>query len=133
MPLREYVVEKVIELSYLDKIGGVEALRKLIPILYENVVNNEALSPFFENMEMKTQIKTFLNLSKCILCDDPEITSQFNLKEAHQKLNITNENFNTFLKLFQISLKQINVTNKLIKEISKEKINKLKDQIISQK
>ena len=50
--LKKYIIMQN-QSSYLKQIGGKETLKRLVPILYENVLNDESLKKFFKGLDMK--------------------------------------------------------------------------------
>ena len=52
LPLKTSILKKKAA-TYLHKIGGKTAMKELIPILYENVLNDSELKVFFKGLDMK--------------------------------------------------------------------------------
>ena len=94
--------------TYLKMRGGKKILHKLIPILYENVLNDETLKLYFKGLDMELQINKFIQLCKCIL--KTRNLSQIqrnctNLKAVHKEMNLSGKDFELFLMYFKKSLK----------------------------
>ena len=52
LPLKTSILKKKAA-NYYHKIGGKTAMKELIPILYENVLNDSELKVFFKGLDMK--------------------------------------------------------------------------------
>ena len=52
LPLKTSILKKKAA-TYYHKIGGKTAMKELIPILYENVLNDSELKVFFKGLDMK--------------------------------------------------------------------------------
>ena len=79
-------------MTIYDQIGGFTAVRKLIVEFYNRVLDDESLSPIFQNTDLERiidhQTKFF-----AMLLGGPVSYTDKEIKLIHARLGLTNENF----------------------------------------
>lgn len=83
--------------SYFDLIGGPAVVRSAITILYDRVLADPELAPFFEGMDMN-QLRAHQRAFFTSALDGPQVYTGRDLGEAHAHLAITDAAFDRILK-----------------------------------
>ncbi len=102
--------------SIYARLGGQEAIDAAIDIFYKKVLADDRVNHFFEDINMKAQIrkqKEFLGAA----FGGPIPWEGKDMRSAHKGLDITEEHFGAIAEHLQASLKELKVDEGLIKEI----------------
>ena len=79
-----------------------EDIAILIDHFYKKVVSDPILSPYFENLNWEKHLPKMQKFWCFVLLDEPGYTT--NVTEMHRKLPLTNQHFDQWLKLFNLSV-----------------------------
>lgn len=82
-------------LSLFDRMGGAEKLRKIVEEMYQRVLGDESLAPFFEHVAMdKLRKMQFEFLASAL--DGPVSYAGAELTQIHRGRGITSRHFSAF-------------------------------------
>ncbi|KAL4427204.1 hypothetical protein ABPG74_013408 [Tetrahymena malaccensis] len=129
-PLRKDVVFTQ-STSIYDQIGGEKAMEQAVEIFYKKMLEDPKVSSFFKPIDMNKQKqmqKAFLTMA----LGGPKEYKGRNMKDAHSNLNLTDEHFDVTVGHLIGTLKQLNVDDKIIKQIGVQ-IEPLRKDIVSAK
>ncbi|EAR82986.2 protozoan/cyanobacterial globin family protein (macronuclear) [Tetrahymena thermophila SB210] len=129
-PLRKDVVFTQ-STSIYDQIGGEKAMEQAVEIFYKRMLEDPKVSGFFKPIDMtkqKQMQKAFLAMA----LGGPKEYKGRNMKDAHSHLNLTDEHFDVTVGHLIGTLKQLNVDDKIIKQIGVQ-IEPLRKDIVSSK
>ena len=78
--------------SIYDQMGGFTSVRKIVVSFYDRVLDDEKLAPIFAKSEMQTVIDHQTKFIAMLL-GGPASYSDEEIKKIHDKLTISNEDF----------------------------------------
>ncbi|MGB5686795.1 MAG: group 1 truncated hemoglobin, partial [Candidatus Electrothrix sp.] len=134
LPTVEYKLKKAsshsnkIEGSLYEKIGGKLAIDKTVDLLYKRILADDRLSGFFAGVNMVRQ----LSMQKAFLTGvtgGPSIFTGRSLAAVHDRLGLTDEHYDIFLKHLDATLKEIGVSAELVQE-AVDVANNFRDDIL---
>ena len=102
--------------SLFERIGGMQAVNAAVDIFYQKVLNDEIISHFFKNTDMKTQAakqKAFLAYA----FGAPMAYTGKTMRKAHAHMSLTEAHFNAVATHLVDTLKELNVPQNLIDEV----------------
>lgn len=106
------------EQSVYERIGGENAVKATVVKLYEKILLDELLSPFFENIDISKLRVSQTAFIKMAL-GGPHNYSGEGLRKAHEGLvtqGLSDEHFNAVAGHLSESMRELNVPDELIKE-----------------
>lgn len=112
-------MEKELEVSLFDRLGGLDALNAVVELFYSKVLADDSISHFFTDTDMDAQsgkMKAFLGY----VCGAKGPLAVYNgkrMKEAHAHLKIQEAHFNAVASHLVATLKELNVPQNLIDEV----------------
>ena len=102
--------------SIYARLGGQPAIDAAVDLFYKKVLADEKVNFFFEDVNMKAQIrkqKEFLGAA----FGGPKPWTGKDMRTAHKHLDLTEEHFGAIAGHLEATLKELKVDSKLIKEI----------------
>jgi len=102
--------------SVFDRIGGMPAVNAAVDIFYQKVISDESISHFFKHIDMERQsgkLKGFLAYA----FGAPMKYSGKSMREAHARMNLTEDHFNAVAGHLVATLNQLSVPDELIDEV----------------
>lgn len=79
-------------ISHYDRLGGVDAIRAAVDALYERILRDDDLAPYFAGVDL-ARVKRHQVLLLCSLLGGPETYDGRPLDEAHHGLGVTSTDF----------------------------------------
>jgi hemoglobin len=79
-------------ISHYDRLGGVDAIRAAVDALYERILRDDHLAPYFAGVDV-ARVKRHQVLLLCSLLGGPETYDGRALDEAHRGLGVTSTDF----------------------------------------
>lgn len=114
--------------SLYEKLGGEEAIGKVVDYFYKNVLADESVSHFFENTDMEKQRRHQTKFLSFAL-GGPNQYSGNSMAKAHTGMNIQPEHFQSIANHLRDALQHFNVKDEDINEALAH-VASLKDDII---
>lgn len=111
-----------------DRLGGQDAISKVVDVFYEKVLDDEAVNHFFKDTDMEKQ-RRHQSLFISWALGGPNQYSGRSMELAHKGMNLNEEHFGAIADHLASSLREFNVPENDINEVL-EKISTMKDQII---
>ncbi len=102
--------------SLFDKLGGAAAIDAAVDIFYRKVLADDRVSHFFDTVDMESQHvkqKAFLTMA----FGGPNSYTGKDMREAHKRMNLTEEHFNAVAENLVATLKDLNVNEDDINEV----------------
>ena len=96
------------------KLGGEKAIHTFAETMYEHVIKDELLYPFFRNLDMQKQINMFSKFLQHIFGRKPYNGTQ--LRTAHERLGLRDKHFNRIICLLGEAMGTLGVPPELVKE-----------------
>jgi hemoglobin len=96
------------------KLGGEKAIDTFAECMYELVIQDELLKPFFRNLDMNRQITMFSKFLQHIFGRKPYNGTQ--LRTAHERLGLRDKHFNKIICLLGEAMGSLGVPPDLVKE-----------------
>lgn len=90
--------------TLFQKYGGYERVFKVVSLFYEKILADEAVSDFFDDVDMEGLIRHQTNFVGMVLGGPANQYTGRDLKAAHQGLSISHEHFNRVAEHLQSSL-----------------------------
>lgn len=103
--------------SLYEKIGGKDAVEAAVGVFYEKVMADPVVNHFFTDVDMKRQMgkqRFFLTYA----FGGAEHYEGKNMRDAHKHLDLTDEHFQAIANHLTATLKELNVADDLIAEVS---------------
>ncbi len=97
------------ELSLFDRLGGESAIESIVRVLYERVLADEELRPFFEKTPMDKQ-RAMQHDFLCAALGGSLTYTGRSLGHAHQGLGITTRHFAKFVQHLLDALRSIGIS-----------------------
>ncbi|MEH7119263.1 group 1 truncated hemoglobin [Neobacillus vireti] len=120
-----------VEQSIYEKIGGQEAIGKVVDYFYnELVLKDETVNQFFENTNMEKQ-KSHQTKFISFALGGPNRYSGQSMAKAHQGMNLQPEHFNAIVKHLHEALRHYGVSEADIDE-ALTRVASLRDDILYQ-
>jgi len=104
------------EKTLFDKIGGMDAVNAAVDIFYVKVLADDTINHFFNKTDMPAQIgkqRAFLAFA----FGAPLAYTGKNMRDAHAKMNLTEDHFNAVVGHLVATLKELNVADNLIDQV----------------
>lgn len=120
------------ELSLYDRIGGEPAVKKAVDVLHRKVMADPKISPFFENVDITTQIELQTAFLSMIFGNKDYQYSIKDLRKLHQYLveaGLKDVHFKRLLGHLNSSLKELELPNHEIDSI-REKMGSMRDNVL---
>ena len=108
-------------LSLYERIGGTAAVDAAVDVFYRKVLSDYRINRFFDNIDMKKQAikqKAFFTVA----FGGPNNYTGTDMRHAHGrlvKMGLNNDHFNSVMEHLEATLKELNVTQELIEEVTK--------------
>jgi hemoglobin len=108
-------------LSLYERIGGAAAVDAAVDVFYSKVLSDYRINRFFDNIDMKKQAikqKAFFTVA----FGGPNNYTGSDMRHAHArlvKIGLNNDHFNVVMEHLEATLKELNVTQELIEEVTK--------------
>ena len=103
------------DIPLYHRIGGDKAMEVAVDLFYRKVLEDDLVSPFFEDVDMDSQRlkqKNFLSMA----FGGPYQFSGLDLRKSHKRLvedmGLTDAHFDRLLQLFKESLEELNISEK---------------------
>lgn len=118
------------EQSLYDKVGGAEAIEKVVDYFYhELVLKDESVKQFFEETDMDKQIRHQAKFISFAL-GGPNQYSGKSMAKAHEGMNLQPEHFNAIVKHLHDALAHFGVSESDI-DTALTKVATLRDDILN--
>jgi hemoglobin len=91
--------------SLYDAVGGFAVISKIVLSFYGRVLESEAISGYFADVDMKRLIDHQTKFI-CSLLGGPASFSDEQIRHAHRSVQITDDAFNEITRLFTDSLRE---------------------------
>lgn len=104
--------------SLFDQVGGEEAVRQLVIKLYTKILQDELLSPFFENVSVE-RLRTSQRAFIMMALGGPNSYTGKSLRHAHQPLvdrGLNDQHFNAVKMHMSAAMKELGVPHILIEQ-----------------
>ena len=102
--------------TLFERIGGAAALKAAVDLFYKKVLADRSLAPFFEDVNLKA-LKASQHAFFSQALGGPAAYKGRKMKDAHARLNITQEHFNTVAGHLQASLLELRVPSALVQQV----------------
>jgi hemoglobin len=105
--------------SLFERIGGEGAVLAAVELLYEKILGDEKLRPFFDGLDIDAQVKKQVSFMTLAFGGPPGYSGK-DLRTAHASLvsrGLTDEHFNAVATHLEASLKELGVGEDLIREV----------------
>jgi len=105
--------------SLYERIGGKEAVSAAVNLMYDKILNDDLLTPFFEGVDLNRQRRSQTAFVLMALGGPNNYTGQ-NLRDAHAPLvakGLDEEHFNAVAGHLTDALQELNVPKELIAEV----------------
>ena len=96
------------EQSLFNKYGGFSTIHEIVRNFYADVLSEDSLKHYFENISMEVLVKHQSDFLSQVLGGPIQYKGR-TLREAHQTLNITRANFDLVAQLLQENLEDAGV------------------------
>jgi hemoglobin len=106
------------EKSLYERIGGAVAIKATVVKLYDKILSDDLLAPFFENVQMETLRRSQIGFITMAFGGNHQYTGG-QLRQAHQPLvakGLTDMHFNAVAGHLAASMKELGVSDDLIAE-----------------
>ncbi|WP_459209832.1 group I truncated hemoglobin [Aquimarina rhabdastrellae] len=117
--------------TLFERIGGMEAVNAAVEIFYKKVLEDETISHFFTNTDMKKQLakqKAFLAYA----FGAPLAYTGKNMRDAHAHMKLNEAHFNAVANHLVSTLQELNVAQELIDEVVEIALS-TKDDVLNRK
>ena len=107
-------------LSLYERIGGAAAVDAAVDVFYQKVLSDYRINRFFDNIDMEKQAikqKAFFTVA----FGGPNNYTGSDMRHAHArlvKIGLNNEHFDAVMEHLDATLKELNVPQDLIEEVS---------------
>jgi hemoglobin len=107
-------------LSLYERIGGAAAVDAAVDVFYQKVLSDYRINRFFDNIDMEKQAikqKAFFTVA----FGGPNNYTGSDMRHAHArlvKIGLNNEHFDAVMEHLDATLKELNVPQALIEEVS---------------
>ncbi|MCX7107297.1 MAG: group 1 truncated hemoglobin [Methylococcales bacterium] len=107
-------------LSLYERIGGAAAVDAAVDVFYHKVLSDYRINRFFDNIDMNKQAikqKAFFTVA----FGGPNNYTGSDMRHAHAKLvkiGLSNDHFNVVIEHLGATLRELNVTQELIEEVT---------------
>jgi hemoglobin len=116
--------------TLFDKYGGFSTVGSIVHSFYEKVMDTDSLLHYFEGIDMERLIRHQTDFL-CLLLGGPVNYSGRDLRQAHRRLNITEEDFDLVAELLEETLEESNVEYEDIEAIMSIIVSTKPDIIVS--
>ncbi len=105
--------------SLFDQIGGKETVEKAAAILYVNILRDDRINSFFENIDIEKQkrkMSTFLTT----ICGGPSLYIGKTMRKAHEnvvKKGLNDGHVDAMMECVSATLHELNIENELITKV----------------
>jgi hemoglobin len=106
------------EQTLYEKLGGKDAVARVVDIFYKKVLADERINSFFEHTDMETQRRHQTAFISYAL-GGPKYTGR-SMEKAHEGLNLQEEHWNAVVEDLVASLQEVNVSNEDINTIANQ-------------
>lgn len=103
------------DLSLYQRVGGEQAMEIAVDVLYQKMLGDELVSPFFKDVDMDSQRlkqKTFLTMAFGGPCHFSGQDLRNTHKHLVEQLGLNDQHFDRFLELFDETLRELSVSEK---------------------
>jgi len=107
-------------LSLYERIGGAAAVDAAVDVFYHKVLSDYRINRFFDNIDMNKQAikqKAFFTVA----FGGPNNYTGSDMRHAHAKLvkiGLSDDHFNVVMEHLEATLRELNVTQELIEEVT---------------
>ncbi|MCG8601987.1 MAG: group 1 truncated hemoglobin [Verrucomicrobiales bacterium] len=110
------VRNKVDPKSLYARVGGQEAINAAVDLFYEKLLADERVNFFFDDVNMKVQIRKQKEFLSAAL-GGPEPWTGKDMRKAHENLDLREEDFSVVAEHLQNTLVELKLDHKLVEEI----------------
>lgn len=111
-----------------EKLGGQDAIMKVVDVFYEKVLADETVNHFFKETDMEKQ-RRHQSLFISWALGGPNQYSGRSMELAHKGMNLNDEHFGAIANHLAASLREFNVSDQDINEVL-EKLTTMKNDIL---
>lgn len=111
-----------------ERLGGQDAIGKVVDVFYEKVLADETVSHFFKDTDMEKQ-RRHQSLFISWVIGGPNQYSGQSMEVAHRGMNLNDEHFQAIATHLESSLREFGVSDRDINEVL-EKLSSMKDDIL---
>lgn len=118
--------------SLFDRIGGENTVVQATHYLYINILRDDRLKPFFENIDMQRQTLKMQAFLTKVLCGSAPYQDS-SLRDAHKHLveqGLDDEHVEAMIDCVCATLKEMQINNNVIGEVA-QKINAYRDEVLN--
>ena len=104
------------EQTLYERLGGADAVDAAVDIFYRNVLQDDRISSFFDDVNMQEQIakqKSFLTM----VFGGPTDYDGLDMRKAHQKFDLEDVHFDAVLEALEDALDELDVPSEMIEEV----------------
>ena len=123
--------EKKLSESVYGKIGGKAAVDATVDLFYKKVLADNRVNEFFEDVNMKRQIRKQKEFVAAAL-GGPEPWTGKDMRKAHQHLDLTEKDFGIIAGHLQATLEELKVKQELVAQVMKI-VGSTKDAVLNRK
>lgn len=117
-----------VEPSLYERLGGQEAIAKVVDVFYDRILKDDTVNGFFKNTDMEKQ-RRHQTLFISFALGGPNQYSGKSMEKAHEGMNIQHEHFMTIVSHLAASLKEFGVSDEDIQTIA-QKLAPMEESII---
>lgn len=117
--------------TLFQRLGGQDVILKMTHFLYVNVLRDEKLKPFFENINVETQTRKMQVFLSAIF-DERAFSNAAHLRDAHKHLvanGLNDSHIDAMIECVCCTLKEMDVDNNIIGEVA-QNIDKYRDDVL---
>ncbi|HAQ06035.1 MAG TPA: group 1 truncated hemoglobin [Bacillus bacterium] len=114
--------------TLFERLGGQEAISKVVDVFYEKVLADDTVNPFFKETDMDKQ-RRHQSLFISWALGGPNQYSGRSMEIAHKGMNLSDEHFQAIATHLAASLREFNVSDQDINEVL-EKLSSMKEEIL---
>ena len=116
--------------SIFERIGGSESVAAAVDLLYERLLGDPALRPYFDDTDMR-RLKTHMRAFLATALGGPDVYSGRDMHSAHAHLHVTDDAFDRVVDHLVSTLDALGVPDDVIEAIG-GKLAPLRTQIVTE-
>jgi hemoglobin len=118
----------IVDLVLYEQIGGVAVLRAAVTVLYQRILADPALAPYFNDVDME-RLRAHQHAFLTSALDGPNLFTGRDLAEAHAHLHVTTEAFDRLTDHLTGVLRDLGVDPATVAEVS-QRLEELRDLVV---
>ncbi|MHC5027018.1 MAG: group I truncated hemoglobin [Planctomycetota bacterium] len=103
-------------MNLYETLGGTDTLSAAVDLFYEKVLADEAISGFFESVDMDEQREKQRLFLACAF-GGPVVYSRNDMRTAHAHLDLTEDHYQAVAGHLEATLRELGVARELIAEV----------------